>query len=196
MKLNNKYYILRHGQALSNVKGIASSWPEKFKNILTEKGKEIVEKVAETLKNTCAEQGRSINIIFTSDLLRAKQTAEIVGEIIKVKPENAEELREIDFGILNGKPLAEWEKYFNSQEEKINNAPQGAETYKEVSKRIFNFFSELDHKYIDKNILLVSHECPLTLLEWKVKGLSLLEGIRKYSGSNSIKKGELRELNS
>ena len=40
MNLNNKYYLLRHGEAISNAKNIISSWPEKFRNYLTGKGKE------------------------------------------------------------------------------------------------------------------------------------------------------------
>ena len=28
MKLNNKYYLLRHGEAKSNVKNVVSCWPE------------------------------------------------------------------------------------------------------------------------------------------------------------------------
>ena len=50
MKLNNKYYILRHGEALSNVKQVCSSWPEKFKNPLTKHGQEMVMAAAEMLK--------------------------------------------------------------------------------------------------------------------------------------------------
>ena len=50
MKLNNTYYILRHGEAVSNVKQVVSSWPEKFKNPLTQHGKEMVMAAAEMLK--------------------------------------------------------------------------------------------------------------------------------------------------
>ena len=52
MKLNNKYYILRHGEALSNVREIASSWPETFDNPLTGLGREMVKVAAEKTENT------------------------------------------------------------------------------------------------------------------------------------------------
>ena len=82
MKLKNKYYIMRHGQALSNVRALCSSWPEKFHNPLTKIGREAVKASAEKLKKS----GRCVDLIFASPLLRAKQTALIVGKIFKVKP--------------------------------------------------------------------------------------------------------------
>ena len=58
MKLNNKYYILRHGEAVSNVKDVISCWPEKFYNPLTPKGVAKIKKVAKELKN------KKIDLIF------------------------------------------------------------------------------------------------------------------------------------
>ena len=110
MKLKNHYYIMRHGQAKSNVKSIVSSWPEKFNNPLTKKGVSEIKKAAGKLK------GKNINFIFASPLLRTRETAEIVGKVIGVKPKIDKRLREIDFGTFNYKPVEEFGKYF-----KINN---------------------------------------------------------------------------
>ena len=67
MELNNKYYLLRHGEAVSNAKNIASSWPEKFNNPLTKRSKEKIIEAAEELEN------KKIDLIFASDLLRTKK---------------------------------------------------------------------------------------------------------------------------
>src|SRR5258706_3755800 len=99
MKLQNKYYLLRHGEALSNVKNVVSSWPETFENPLTERGVEMIKESAEKLKD------KNIDLIFASDLLRTKQTAEIVGKTLKLEPEFDKRLREISFGIMNGGPI-------------------------------------------------------------------------------------------
>lgn len=101
MELNNKYYILRHGEAMSNVKNIVSSWPEKLINPLTAKGKKQIKKAAQRLK------GKHIDSIFASDLLRAKQTAEIVRQKLKIKPKFNKKLREVGFGDLNSRPTEE-----------------------------------------------------------------------------------------
>ena len=63
MKLRNKYYIMRHGQAISNVKALCSSWPETFYNPLTKTGRETVEESAWKL------MGKNIDLIFASPLL-------------------------------------------------------------------------------------------------------------------------------
>jgi len=195
MKLNNKYYILRHGEALSNVKDIVSSWPEKFNNHLTKKGREMIKESAQQLKNTCAEQGRSINLIFTSPLLRTKQTAEIVGEALKIKPKIDKRLREVGFGKLSNGPIDTLWNFFKNEEERIKKRPPKGETYVEILDRLVNFLKDTDKKYKNKNILIISHEGPLVLLEGKVMGLSLKETIKKFPSEKRIHKGEIRELN-
>ena len=64
MKLNNKYYIMRHGQAISNAKAVCSCWPEKFHNPLTILGEEEVREAAEKLKKKLDLEGQTIDLIY------------------------------------------------------------------------------------------------------------------------------------
>ncbi|MBI3631270.1 MAG: histidine phosphatase family protein [Candidatus Staskawiczbacteria bacterium] len=194
MKLNNKYYILRHGEAISNIKGIVSSWPEKFNNHLTLRGKEQIKKSAGKLKSLTAKANKKLDLIFSSDLLRAKQTAEIVSQRLKLKPKFDKRLREIGFGDLNGRPAEEL-LYFRFEEKRINHSFQKGETYESVLKRVFNFFKNTEKKYKGKNILIISHQCPLWILENRINGFSLVEGLKKDPENKKIGRGELRELN-
>ncbi len=73
---------MRHGQAKSNVRAVCSCFPEKFKNPLTVFGKEEVREFAEKLKTKLDLEGQAIDLIFASDLLRTKQTAEIVEKYL------------------------------------------------------------------------------------------------------------------
>lgn len=180
---------MRHGEALSNVEEIVSCWPEKFENHLTEKGRKTIKKSAENLK------GESIDLIFSSDLLRAKQTAEITGKVLGVKPEFDKRLREIGFGIFNGKPIEKLWHYFKKEEERIKKRPPKGETYSEILKRVYRFLKDTGKKYRGKNILIISHEGPLTLLEGKVKGLSLARTIKTFPYGDRIHKGQIKELN-
>src|SRR3989344_4024628 len=102
-KLNNQYYMLRHGEAISNAKDIISSWSETFENPLTERGVEMIKEAANILKL------KNIDLIFASDVLRTKQTAEIVGQALGLPVQFDERLREIGFGSMNGKPTEELE---------------------------------------------------------------------------------------
>ncbi len=187
-KYNNKYYILRHGESVANRKKIISCWPEKISSPLTKKGREQIKSAVRKLKT------KKIDLIFASDILRTRQTAEIVGKELRIKPEYDKRLREYNLGILNGKLVKEIRKIFPVGVIRFKNKPSGGETYKDVQKRMYDFFKGIDEKYSGKNILIVSHEASLTLLKGKIRGLSNKEIIEKYPKAKRIKTGELRQL--
>jgi broad specificity phosphatase PhoE len=188
MKLDNTYFILRHGEAVSNVKQIYSSWPEKFRNPLTKNGKRMIQEVTKTLKNNHATHGKAIDMIFASDLLRTKQTAEIVGKSLKLKVKFDKRLREVDFKKYNGQ-LASHFYYTDLMKEKEKG--REGESYAQIKKRVGSFLKDLNATYKGKHILLVSHQCPLWILEKIAKGLP----IRKEVGEERIGRGQLRQLN-
>ena len=97
MKLNNQYYIFRHGEAVSNKKNISSCWPEKFLNPLTKNGKQQIKKAILKIKKL------KIDLIFSSDILRTKQTTEIIVKALKLRIKFEKRLIEIKTGIFNGK---------------------------------------------------------------------------------------------
>jgi broad specificity phosphatase PhoE len=189
-KYNNKYFILRHGEARSNKKKIISCWPEKFYNPLTLKGKKEVKKAAGKLK------AKKIDLIFASDLLRTKQTAEVAGKELKLKPIYDKRLREYNVGLFNGKTIEEFREFLPTGMKRFKDKPPKGETYFDIQKRIFDFFREIDKKYSQKNILIISHQVPLSLLEANIKKISRREIFNRYLGREEkrIKTGEVREL--
>jgi probable phosphoglycerate mutase len=189
MKLNNKYYIMRHGQAISNVKDVVSSWPEKIYNPLTKNGRQIVAESAKTLKD------KNIDFIFCSPLLRTKQTAEIVGKILKLKPRADKRLREVGFGVFSGQSSRKMWESFKGEEERVKKGPPKGESYQQILKRMYDLLKNVDKKYKGKSILIISHEGPLFLLEGKVNGLSIHETIKKFPLEKRIHKAQIKELN-
>ena len=197
-KNNNKYYILRHGEALSNKKRIISCWPEKFRNPLSLKGKKQIKSVAQKISRQPAD--KKIDLIFASDLLRTRQTAEIIVKICfqreKIKPKFDKRLREYNVGVFNTKTIKSFRKFLPLGMKRLRIKPPKGETYTDIKRRVSDFFREVDKKYFRKNVLIISHQTPLTLLERKIKGFSDQEIFKKYFTENEkeIKKGELREL--
>jgi len=192
MKLKNKYYILRHGEAKSNAEDIVSCWPEKFINPLTEKGVAKINKVAKELQN------KKIDLIFASPLLRTKQTAEIIANKLRLKVKSDKRLREVGFGAFNGGSAEKFDNYFKSFAERIKRKTKRGENYSEVYKRVSSFLMEVNREYKNKNILIVSHQLPLLLLRLKAKGHLLsenTEALEKDFRERIITKGELIELN-
>lgn len=188
MKLKNKYYILRHGEAMSNVKNIVSSWPETFKNPLSVTGRRQIKEAAKKLKD------KGISLIFASDLLRTKQTAEIVAKSLKLKVKFDTRLREISFGDLNGRPAEEL-LYLGFETKRLKYAKRKSENYADVLKRVRSLLKEVEKKHKGKVVLLVSHQCPLWILQNDVEGYSLEKGLKRYPKEKRIGRGELRELN-
>ncbi|OGZ64019.1 MAG: hypothetical protein A3A98_03605 [Candidatus Staskawiczbacteria bacterium RIFCSPLOWO2_01_FULL_40_39] len=187
MKLNNTYFLLRHGEALSNARKVYSSWPEKFKNPLTKNGKAMVAKTAKTLKENHAKHSKGIDLIFASDLLRTTQTAEIVARALNVKVKFDKRLREVDFKDLNNTSQS---NFFYSDLTK----KKDRESYQSILKRAFTFFKEVNGRYKGKHILIVSHQCPLWLLENKIKGISFKKAMEQAHTEQRISKAELREI--
>ena len=76
MKLKNRYFLLRHGQTIYQVKKrkMIYPWPEINPIKLTKKGEKQIKKVAKILKN------KKIDLIYSSDIYRTKQTARIVAK--------------------------------------------------------------------------------------------------------------------
>ena len=98
--------IIRHGETEEGRKGvILGSLP----GTLSAKGKKEAVRVAEFLK----KRKEIPEIIMVSDLERAKKTAEIIGEKLKIPIILKRILRERGAGAAEGKTEKEidWEKY-------------------------------------------------------------------------------------
>ncbi len=185
--MNNEYFLLRHGEALSNKKRIISCWPEKARFPLTREGRKQIKKSAKKLKD------KKIDLIFSSDLLRTRQTAEIVAGELRVKPRYDKRLREFNAGIFNGRPIKEDRQSFDKEIDRFKIRPSGGENYTDVKKRMYNFFKDIDKKYSKKTILIISHETPFIMLTAAVRSYSD-QKILKYWKGLKIKTGELRKL--
>ncbi len=165
---------MRHGQAVSNVKDIISCWPEKFKNPLTKAGRAMAEATAKKLLD------KNIDLIFCSPLLRTRQTAEIVGKKLKIKPKIEKRFREQNVGALNGISIEELSKFFGERSSnRFSLRPKKGEIYSEIIKRMIGALKDIDKNYKGKNILIVSHELPIMLLEARVRGITKEEFYQK-----------------
>lgn len=184
MDLNNKYFLLRHGQALSNVENIISCWPEKKQVPLTEEGIRQIEEAAKQLS------GEKIDMIFASDLLRTKQTAEIVSKKLGLEVILDERLREYNVGVYNGKSIFDYSG-FATQKERFFKKPEEGESYSDIKSRIESFIDEKEKEYEKKNILVVSHQIPIIFFLAITEELSNEEIVEKYLTKDRIKNGEI-----
>ncbi len=188
--MNNRYYILRHGQTTHQVekKGIVYFWPEdKPPAKLTKTGKEQVKSVAEKLKN------EKIDLIFSSDTLRTRQTSEIVAKKLGLKVLLDKRLRDINWGIYQGKSAVEPYKLFYNITG-FSRTPLKGENWLDCQRRMLNVLQDLEKQYKGKTILIVSHSDPLWLLLGAVQGLTKEEMMKQKLERKTMKVGELQKL--
>lgn len=166
--MNNKYILLRHGETEYQAKNLDIIYPEKENPgiSLTENGKEKIKAAAKELKR------EKISLIFSSDFLRTKQTAEIVAEELGLNITFDKRLRDTDFGVFQGKSGEEYGGFFSEEKEKFSKRPAEGENWKDVRKRAIAVVKDIEKKYKGEKVLIVSHADPVWLLAGCILGLS------------------------
>jgi isoleucyl-tRNA synthetase len=191
VKSGNKYFTMRHGFAEHNKHNISSSNIKNDNYKILPRGKREIFKAAKRLKK------EKIDLIFSSDFLRCKETAFFIAENLGIPKENVifdERLRDVNVGIFDGKPDAEYHKYFSSTLEKFTKTPPQGENLMELKNRVSQFLHEIESKYKEKNILIVSHEYPIWMLFAGASGMTSEEAVAIKNKDDFIKTGEVMKL--
>ena len=173
----NRYFAMRHGEAQMNVQGIADA--HSGRNHLTLRGRAQAEKTIYALKR----KGVIPDIIVSSDVLRARETAEIAASILSIKKVIIDpRIREVNVGIFEGGPVRGYSDYYSSRIEKFVKRPPEGENLADLRKRVIECIEETEKKYSGKTILFVSHEYPIWMLYGGSRGLSDEETIALRKG--------------
>ena len=140
-------YVMRHGRTIWNEKHICQG---RSQNRLSDFGKSQVKEQAIKYKDI------KIDYIFSSPLMRAMQTANIMNTYYKAKIVRDNRITEVNQGIFTGQKK---ENFTDEQKFAMNQLKKGSgvETYEEIYKRTIDFINYLRQNYKDKNILVVTH---------------------------------------
>ena len=178
----NKLFIVRHGEAESNLNNILNGNLDKNHYSLTKRGKAQVEKTRNDFKD------KKIDLIFSSPFLRAKETAELIADVLGLEVIIDDRLREVGVGQFEGKTVEEFGAKFSTKESRYEKADYGVESGKDVELRIKNFLDEINEKYKNKNIIVVSHGDPLQIFHSIAQGIKPLDAFDGwYPEKGSIK---------
>jgi len=191
-KPDRKILLMRHGAAGNQLRDVLSCYPEKFHNPLTSEGKRVVEASAKELKD------EGIDMIFSSDLLRARQTAQIVHQKTGAPVRLDQRLREHNGGIFNGQHDSKFWGWLEARHDIYRTRlPQG-ESLQSFYNRALAFIREImtDRRYQDKTILVVSHGFILATIEGIIGGKTLQEIVatKRFQPEKAIKPGYFRQL--
>ena len=156
----NKLVLVRHGQSIWNEKNLFTGW----KDIgLTKKGINEAESVGEKIKRI----GTKFDAMYTSSLVRAQKTGEIILECISQKEIEIisdQSLNERNYGELTGLNKDQAKKDFGESQVQIwrrsyDISPPNGESLKDTYERVVPYFIKiiLPRLLHGENILITAH---------------------------------------
>ncbi|MDD4103800.1 MAG: nucleotidyl transferase AbiEii/AbiGii toxin family protein [Bacilli bacterium] len=153
-------HVVRHGE---DDRGRIGGWSD---NQLTEIGINQVKELSNIIDD-------EYDLIISSDLNRAKETAIILNNKLKNKIQFDERYREVNNGQLKNLSKAEFMKNYTQfifSRLKMDQPYPGGESPNDFYKRIKNSFIDLVQKNKDEKILLVTHGGVITVITCLIYG--------------------------
>ncbi|WP_164491735.1 histidine phosphatase family protein [Staphylospora marina] len=155
--------IVRHGQSEHHVKGITGGWTDLP---LTAFGRQQAVATGHRLDEMLA--GRAFHFC-SSDLKRALETAQIIGDIIGKEPQVERDLRELNNGMAKNLPLEEARKMENPFSEPAIDwipYPEG-ESWRMLHHRICRFMNRIRDERQEDLAVMVSHSnAMICMIHW------------------------------
>lgn len=164
-KQKTKLIILRHGESLANAEHIYighADWD------LSPLGKEQAELIADFL------DGEKVDYIYSSDLMRAYNTALPCAKRRNMDIIKSRALREIDLGVWQGMKVAEieekWEKEFNEgwRADFGRFCPPGGESIPHLARRIKEEITRIASKHFGSTVIIACHAAAIRAFWGKI----------------------------
>jgi probable phosphoglycerate mutase len=158
--------LARHGQTDWNLEQRWQGHADPPLNVL---GREQAAALAASLA------AAGLDAIYTSDLLRARQTAEIVAEVLELPVAVDARVREVDVGEWSGLTTPEIERLYPAGHRRRLAGGTGwdhGETYEELGERVVEALVAISAAWPNGRALVVTHGGPMRAA-WLAAGGSL-----------------------
>jgi probable phosphoglycerate mutase len=147
--------LVRHGETLGNVERKLQGADDP----LTERGRRQAHEISAHLSGR-----EDIMALYTSPFARAVETAQAIGEALRLDPVSRDGLAEVDVGRASGYRFEEWAELFPEEAEKFQTQgmdyawPEG-ESGHDVSARAAAELNSIlaDHRDASDTVVVVSH---------------------------------------
>lgn len=153
--------LIRHGQTDWNLQGRYTGQSDIS---LNETGR------AQARKLAAALQAHPPQVIVSSDLKRARETAEIVAEPLGLPVTTDPRLREIHQGVWEGMYFPDIkakfaEEFAARKADPLTVAPPGGETVRQVRDRVVAAVSDIVQQHNGRRVAVVAHGLALALVK-------------------------------
>jgi broad specificity phosphatase PhoE len=160
-----RVYIVRHGETDYNATG---RWQGFLDIPLNDQGR----KQAAHLARYLQEQGETIDRIYTSDLTRARETADIIAQAFGLDAQPELRLRETNVGVFQGLTNPEIDAQYGEIRLQWNNdehyAVPNGESRIQVQQRMMEVWHEWTGHLALRHLMIVSHGGSI---RWLLRGL-------------------------
>ncbi|MDQ3875622.1 MAG: histidine phosphatase family protein [Actinomycetota bacterium] len=149
-----------HSISVDNERGIATGW---LPGELSERGRLLARGLGERRRDD------GVACVFTSDLRRAVETAEIAFEGSGVEIRQDARLRECNYGELNGAPVAE----LHPRRRFVDEPYPGGESYRECVEKMGSFLGDVVLEFDGHRVLVIAHSAQRWALSHLLEGVPL-----------------------
>jgi broad specificity phosphatase PhoE len=161
--------LVRHGQTEWNRE---ARWQGQADPPLNARGRQQACDTASELSN------QPFDALFSSDLRRALETAQIIGTELGLGVVPDERLREINLGLWQGMLADEIEaqypkKFHRWRTEPLTVRPPEGETVTELAARVLEAIAEISHRFPDGRVGVVAHELPIAVVVSRAQGVDV-----------------------
>jgi alpha-ribazole phosphatase/probable phosphoglycerate mutase len=152
-----------HSVSTDNEGGIATGWLE---GRLSETGRELARELGQRRRVD------NIVAVFTSDLRRAVETAEIAFGSSGIAIYRDARLRECNYGLLHGMPVS---RLAAERSRHVDEPFPAGESYRQVVDRVQRFLNDLRPRYDGARILVIGHSATRWALDHLLCGIALVD---------------------
>jgi broad specificity phosphatase PhoE len=145
--------LVRHGETPANLDGV---WHGSTDSPLTARGEQQAARVATHVGAAYADAAA----VYTSDLQRARRTAEAIGQALAREARLERGLREYDLGSWEGKTygdLHDTHDLWHHMKTNPHFAPHGGESPNGVTERFTNALSSIAARHPGERVVVVAH---------------------------------------
>jgi broad specificity phosphatase PhoE len=150
-----------HSRTVDNERGIATGW---LQGELSASGRDFAVELGRRWQDT------ELATVYTSDLRRARQTAEIAFAGRRVPVVSDARLRECNYGSLNGMPVARLEA---ERAQHVDTPYPNGQSYRQVVDQARSFLRDVALRHQNETILLIAHSANRWALQCLLEGRTL-----------------------